>query len=88
MPVLAIMAKNPFFPPNVEESFRALAPKMDFRMWDGVGHFLMMEKPKEFNDAVLAWLDRNKPVSKPEADASPQKTSTEKGKNKISPVAP
>jgi pimeloyl-ACP methyl ester carboxylesterase len=59
LPVLAIMAKNPFYPPNVEESFRAIAPKMEFHMWDGVGHFLMMEKPKEFNAAVIAWLDKN-----------------------------
>jgi pimeloyl-ACP methyl ester carboxylesterase len=58
VPVLAIMAKNPFYPPNVEESFRALAPNIDFQMWDGVGHFIMMEKPKEFNAAVIAWLDK------------------------------
>ena len=64
LPVLAIMAKNPFFPPNVEESFRGVAPKMDFHMWDDVGHFLMMEKPKEFNEAVLAWLDKNKLLKK------------------------
>jgi pimeloyl-ACP methyl ester carboxylesterase len=57
--VLAIMAKSPFYPPNVEESFRGIAPKMEFHMWDGVGHFLMMEKPKEFNAAVIAWLDKN-----------------------------
>src|SRR5437588_2998530 len=54
VPVLAIMAKNPFYAPNVEESFRAIAPKMEFHMWDSVGHFIMMEKPKEFNEAVLA----------------------------------
>ena len=60
VPVLAIMAKNPFYPPNVEESFRALAPNMEFQMWDGVGHFIMMEKPKEFNAAVLQFLDKNK----------------------------
>jgi len=59
-PVLAIMAKNPFYPPNVEESFRAIAPNMEFQMWDGVGHFIMMEKPKEFNAAVLQFLDKNK----------------------------
>ncbi|HEY5839148.1 MAG TPA: alpha/beta hydrolase, partial [Pyrinomonadaceae bacterium] len=57
--VLAIMAKNPFYPPNVEESFRGIAPKMEFHLWDSVGHFLMMEKPKEFNAAVIAWLDKN-----------------------------
>jgi pimeloyl-ACP methyl ester carboxylesterase len=64
LPVLAIMAKNPFYPPNVEESFRALVPNMDFQMWDGVGHFIMMEKPKEFNSAVLQFLDKNKLLNK------------------------
>jgi pimeloyl-ACP methyl ester carboxylesterase len=59
VPVLAIMAKSPLLPPNVEESYRALAPKLDLQMWDGVGHFIMMEKPKEFNAAVIAWLDKN-----------------------------
>lgn len=58
LPVLALMAKNPFYPPNVEESFRGIAPKMEFYLWDDVGHFLMMEKPKEFNAAVIAWLDK------------------------------
>ena len=57
VPVLAIMAKNPFYPPNVEESFRAIAPNMEFHMWDGVGHFIMMEKPKEFNEAVVQFLN-------------------------------
>jgi pimeloyl-ACP methyl ester carboxylesterase len=27
-------------------------------MWEGVGHFLMMEKPKQFNDAVIAFLNK------------------------------
>src|SRR6266516_4782745 len=60
VPVLAIMAKNPFYPPNVEESYRGIALNLDFQMWDGVGHFIMMEKPKQFNEAVLAFLDKNK----------------------------
>jgi pimeloyl-ACP methyl ester carboxylesterase len=64
VPVLAVMARNPFFPPNVEESFRALAPKMEFQMWDGVGHFLMMEKPRQFNEAALAFLDKHKLLKK------------------------
>ncbi len=59
VPVLAIMAKNPFFPPDIEQSARSTAPKLEFHMWEGVGHFLMMEKPKEFNEAVLAFLDKN-----------------------------
>jgi pimeloyl-ACP methyl ester carboxylesterase len=64
VPVLAIMAKNPFYGANIEELFRGLAPRLDFQMWDGVGHFIMMEKPKEFNDAVLAFLDKNKLLKK------------------------
>jgi pimeloyl-ACP methyl ester carboxylesterase len=59
VPVLAIMAKLPFYPPNIEELSRAIAPNLDFQMWEGVGHFLMMEKPKQFNDAVIAFLDKN-----------------------------
>ncbi len=64
VPVLAVMAKNPFFPPNIEVSFRAIAPTMEFQMWDGVGHFLMMEKPKQFNEVALAFLDKNKLLKK------------------------
>ena len=50
MPVLAILAKSPFWPADTEEFLRSLAPKLEFHMWEGVGHFLMMEKPKEFNE--------------------------------------
>ena len=64
VPVLAIMAKTALLPPNAEESFRAIAPKLDFQMFDGVGHFLMMEKPKEFDAAVIAWLDKNSLLKK------------------------
>jgi pimeloyl-ACP methyl ester carboxylesterase len=64
VPVLAIMAKNPFYPPNLEALSREVAPNMEFHMWEGVGHFVMMEKPKEFNAAVLAFLDKNRLVRK------------------------
>lgn len=64
VPVLAIMAKNPFYGPDLEQSSRGIAPQLEFHMWDGVGHFIMMEKPKEFNEAVLAWLDKNNLLKK------------------------
>ena len=64
VPVLAIMAKNPFFGPDLEERYRGIAPNMDFRLWEGVGHFVMMERPKEFNEAVLTFLDKNKLLTK------------------------
>jgi pimeloyl-ACP methyl ester carboxylesterase len=59
VPVLAIMARTPLLPANVEDSYRTIAPKVELHVWDGVGHFLMMEKPKEFDAAVISWLDRN-----------------------------
>ena len=64
VPVLAIMARNPFYPPNIEELSRGIAPTMDFRIWEGVGHFLMMDKPKEFNEAVIGFLDKNQLLKK------------------------
>jgi pimeloyl-ACP methyl ester carboxylesterase len=60
VPVLAIMAPSPYWPPNVKDIFAATAPKIDFQMWSGVSHFLMMEKPKEFNSAVKSYIEKNK----------------------------
>jgi pimeloyl-ACP methyl ester carboxylesterase len=59
VPVLAVMAKSPFWPADTEQFYRGIAPKLEFVMWDGVGHFLMMEKPKQFNETVIAFLDKN-----------------------------
>src|SRR6266550_2600007 len=59
VPVLAILAKSPFYPPDTEQFYRSIATNIDFQMWDGVGHFLMMEKPKQFNEAVITFLDKN-----------------------------
>ncbi len=64
VPTLAIMAKNPFFPPNLEELMRGLVPNLEYHMWSDVTHFLMMEKPKEFNATVVAFLDKNKLLKK------------------------
>ena len=60
VPVLAIMANNPFFGADLEQRYRGIAPNMDFRLVDSVGHFIMMERPKQFNEAVVAFLDKNK----------------------------
>jgi len=59
VPVLAILAKSPFYPPDTEQFYKSIAPNLDFQMWEGVGHFLMMEKPKQFNETVIAFLDKN-----------------------------
>jgi pimeloyl-ACP methyl ester carboxylesterase len=59
VPVLAIIAKSAFYQPDTEQFLRTIAPKLEFQAWDGVGHFLMIEKPKQFNDSVIAFLDKN-----------------------------
>jgi pimeloyl-ACP methyl ester carboxylesterase len=58
VPVLAILAKSPFWQPDTEEFFRSIAPDFEIHWWEGVGHFLMMEKPKQFNEEVIAFLDK------------------------------
>lgn len=64
VPTLAVMAKNPFYPPNIEELNRGIAPNIEQTMWEGVGHWLMVDKPKEFNAAVVAFLDKHKLLKK------------------------
>lgn len=60
VPVLAILAKSPFWLPDTEQFLRSLAPDLTFQMWEGVSHFLFMDRPKEFNAAVIAFLDQKK----------------------------
>jgi pimeloyl-ACP methyl ester carboxylesterase len=58
VPVLAILAKSPFWSDDTEQFLRSLAPDLEFRTWEGVSHFLMMDKPKEFNEEVIAFLNK------------------------------
>src|SRR5215211_3424106 len=58
VPVLAILAKSPFWQPDTEQFFRSLVPDFELQWFEGVGHFVMMEKPKEFNEAVIAFLNK------------------------------
>ena len=58
VPVLAILAKSPVWPPDTEEFLRGLAPDLQFLMLEGVDHFLHQEKRKEFNDAVVAFVNK------------------------------
>jgi len=55
VPVLVINAKSPMWSADYEKYVHSLSAQTDYRVIDGVGHFLMLEKPAEFN-AVLADL--------------------------------
>ncbi|HEV3469826.1 MAG TPA: alpha/beta hydrolase [Pyrinomonadaceae bacterium] len=60
VPALAVLARTPYWPADTEQRFRRLAPDLDFRMWEGVSHFLMMDKPDEFNRELSDFLARRK----------------------------
>jgi len=60
VPVLAIMAQNPMWPAEMEARYKAIAPKTNYQVWDGVSHFLHMEKPKEFNEQIRLFITKNK----------------------------
>jgi pimeloyl-ACP methyl ester carboxylesterase len=62
VPALAVMTKN--WPPDNEQVYRSIAPKLDYQSWGGVSHFLMMEKPREFNEALAAFLTKNRLLKK------------------------
>jgi len=55
-PTLAIYAQNQHLPPNNESYLRRLFPKLKYQEWPEVSHFLMMEKPEKFNQALLKYL--------------------------------
>ena len=59
VPLLVVLAKSPFWTADDEAFVRALAPEIDYQVYDGVGHFLMMEKPELFDAALLAFLTKN-----------------------------
>lgn len=60
VPVLAILAKSPFWAPDTDEFLKGLAPDLELIWWEGVDHFLHQEKTKEFNSAVIAFVDKKK----------------------------
>ena len=55
-PALAVVAGTAALP-NVE-SMRAIVPQFEAAQLPGTGHFLMMEKPAEFNRMLDEFLDR------------------------------
>jgi len=59
-PTLAVMAKQPQWNDEYEKFVRELVPGIDYQMWEGVSHFLMMDEPQKFNDTVLSFLRKNK----------------------------
>ena len=58
VPVLVLNAPNPRWNAEYEANARALSPKTDYRVLEGTGHCLMLEKPAEFNASLLSMLQQ------------------------------
>jgi len=62
VPSQALMAKSPFWTEDYKKFVKKLVPELDYREFDGVGHFLFMEKPKEVNAALIEFLKKQEVV--------------------------
>jgi len=58
VPVMSINAKSPMWTESYEQYVRSLSGKTDYRLIEGTGHFLMLEKPSEFNATLLKMLTK------------------------------
>lgn len=64
VPVLMVLAKQPAWSPEYEQFARGLVPDLDYQVWEGVSHFLMMEKPEQFNSTLVAFLEKHQLAGK------------------------
>lgn len=59
VPALALMATSGNWTSDYEKYVREFVPGIEYQVWTGVSHFLMMDEPQKFNEAVLAFLKKN-----------------------------
>ena len=57
-PVIVMNAPNPMWNDEYKEYVKSLSDKTEYRAFEGVGHWLMLEKPAEFNAALLEMLGK------------------------------
>jgi pimeloyl-ACP methyl ester carboxylesterase len=60
VPVLMILAKQPGWTAEYEHFVRGIVPDLDYQVWEGVSHFLMLEQPAKFNAALIVFLEKHK----------------------------
>jgi pimeloyl-ACP methyl ester carboxylesterase len=57
-PVIVINTRTPWWNSAYENYARSLSPQSDYRIMDGVGHFLMLEQPAAFNAMLTEKLQK------------------------------
>lgn len=63
-PVLVINAPGPLWHNGYENYVRSLSPQSDYVLMDGASHFLMLEKPAEFNATLTSMLRKHDLLAK------------------------
>lgn len=58
-PLMLVLAAQPTWNEAYEAWVRERAPHVDYRVWQGVGHFLHMERPDAFRAALEEFLEAN-----------------------------
>lgn len=56
VPVLVLNAKGSTWDADYENYVRSLSPQTDYRVMEGVGHWLILERPVEFNATLAEML--------------------------------
>jgi pimeloyl-ACP methyl ester carboxylesterase len=58
VPVLVLNARGPLWNDRYQHYVESLSAQVDYRMFDDVGHFLMLEQPEEFNANLAEMLQK------------------------------
>jgi pimeloyl-ACP methyl ester carboxylesterase len=64
VPVMSINAKSPMWTEGYGKYLRGLSERTDYQLIEGTGHFVMLEKPVEFNAALMEMLGKFELVGK------------------------
>jgi pimeloyl-ACP methyl ester carboxylesterase len=57
-PVIVLNAPTPWWTPDYKKYVHSLSPQTDYTTMENTGHFLMLEKPLEFNALLLEKLGK------------------------------
>ena len=56
VPLLALLVEQPTWNDDYRAAIEELAPQLDWVMWQNVSHFLMLERPAEFQAELSRFL--------------------------------
>jgi len=64
VPVLVLNARGILWDADYESYVRSLSPRAEYRLFENAGHWLMLERPAEFNAALTAMLRKHDLMAK------------------------